>query len=683
MKYPRAVQILQPGQYPTNLGPDGTCSIRTAVIRERSEIPMVPKSQPVDIYALLGLSDHSENRGYCRALTNHSGSGRGMLITAACEKFSISHSALYDLSLFQTGESDWILRAKITKEGKRYIADDEDLDEKLGDDTVNLSAILGNKDGHFEWGSSAFDKSAVNISLKGRKLVADLQDRTGAFRSNVEVDLDSHLDICEYSDEQNMEKTRYRFTVTQLPPPRVELWCCALMERRITSVIRIPTSLNLWSFCTKMILVAKGLVSGHHTNSSQTGVGTYTPSGVDVKQGGRLSQEMDKAVACVIRLQVIDGYRYLMETYQAGDRICLFGFSRGAFTARALAGMIHSDGAWKSLPNQNDGSEVEEKVADGALSMTDGIEDPDQVKPEDFKQTFSAIWPKTLPWIDYNPSIRHFRNVYRQALALDENRGNFSPSLWTHARTNTNNQTAYEVWFRGEHSDIGGGADYPTPPHETFKQSMLSNIPLRWMIRQFMDSAVKSGIILDAKAVERYRTKGVLERVPNPDDPTPWSNYEAERRKLADEADQRDICHQIYDSRGETFSWKRLGYGLLELAPFKKRIQTTDGYTEKRGWNFWKSRTVFLPPGPYPVNLHASVLAFQASLLAQKLAEYKPRATIEYVDSRGKKLSEERYEGSKAHESPSSESTLSKAYNKVASGVSSGVSRLKSFFRRG
>ncbi|KAF8686290.1 hypothetical protein RHS04_00238 [Rhizoctonia solani] len=518
-----------------------------------------------------------------------------MLITAACKKFSISHSALYDLSLFQTGESDWILRAKITKEGKRYIADDEDLDEKLGDDTVNLSAILGNKDGHFEWGSSAFDKSAVNISLKGRKLVADLQDRTGAFRSNVEVDLDSHLDICEYSDEQNMEKTRYRFTVTQLPPPRN------------TNVVKLVE-----------------LLYKDDPSRQRTGVGTYTPSGVDVKQGGRLSQEVDKAVAWYLNQHVIDGYRYLMETYQAGDRICLFGFSRGAFTARALAGMIHSvgllprhnvehvpfafrvyekaedyskDGAWKSLPNQNNGSEVEEKVADGALSMTDGIEDPDQVKPEDFKQTFSislkidfvgvwdtvasvgAIWPKTLPWIDYNPSIRHFR----QALALDENRGNFSPSLWTHARTNTNNQTAYEVWFRGEHSDIGGGADYPTPPHETFKQSMLSNIPLRWMIRQFMDSAVKSGIILDAKAVERYRTKGVLERVPNPDDPTPWSNYEAERRKLADEADQRDICHQIYDSRGETFSWKRLGYGLLELAPFKKRIQTTDGYTEKRG----------------------------------------------------------------------------------------------------
>ncbi|KAF8754758.1 hypothetical protein RHS01_06015 [Rhizoctonia solani] len=493
-----------------------------------------------------------------------------MLITAACEKFSISHSALYDLSLRE-----------------RYIADDEDLDEKLGDDTVNLSAILGNKDGHFEWGSSAFDKSAVNISLKGRKLVADLQDRTGAFRSNVEVDLDSHLDICEYSDEQNMEKTRYRFTVTQLPPPRN------------TNVVKLVE-----------------LLYKDDPSRQRTGVGTYTPSGVDVKQGGRLSQEMDKAVAWYLNQHVIDGI--------AGDRICLFGFSRGAFTARALAGMIHSvgllprhnvehvpfafrvyekaedyskDGAWKSLPNQNDGSEVEEKVADGALSMTDGIEDPDQVKPEDFKQTFSislkidfvgvwdtvasvgAIWPKTLPWIDYNPSIRHFR----QALALDENRGNFSPSLWTHARTNTNNQTAYEVWFRGEHSDIGGGADYPTPPHETFKQSMLSNIPLRWMIRQFMDSAVKSGIILDAKAVERYRTKGVLERVPNPDDPTPWSNYEAERRKLADEADQRDICHQIYDSRGETFSWKRLGYGLLELAPFKKRIQTTDGYTEKRG----------------------------------------------------------------------------------------------------
>ena len=40
-------------------------------------------------------------------------------------------------------------------------------------------------------------------------------------------------------------------------------------------------------------------------------------------------------------MQVIGGYNFLMQNYRSGDRVCLFGFSRGAYTARALAGMLY------------------------------------------------------------------------------------------------------------------------------------------------------------------------------------------------------------------------------------------------------------------------------------------------------------------------------------------------------
>lgn len=47
----------------------------------------------------------------------------------------------------------------------------------------------------------------------------------------------------------------------------------------------------------------------------------------------------------------MDGYKFIMDTHKVGDKICLFGFSRGAYTARALAGLLNKVGL---LPKDND-----------------------------------------------------------------------------------------------------------------------------------------------------------------------------------------------------------------------------------------------------------------------------------------------------------------------------------------
>lgn len=78
----------------------------------------------------------------------------------------------------------------------------------------------------------------------------------------------------------------------------------------------------------------------------QSGIGTYDGGGLS----NGIAAAFDMAVGSGLGLHIRDAYHYLMQTYKEGDKICLFGFSRGAYTARCLAGMIHKVGL---LPAHN------------------------------------------------------------------------------------------------------------------------------------------------------------------------------------------------------------------------------------------------------------------------------------------------------------------------------------------
>ena len=78
----------------------------------------------------------------------------------------------------------------------------------------------------------------------------------------------------------------------------------------------------------------------------QSGIGTYDGKGL--RSG--LSAAADMAIGSGLAVHVEDAYRFLMATYREGDKICLFGFSRGAYTARCVAGMLHKVGL---LPAHN------------------------------------------------------------------------------------------------------------------------------------------------------------------------------------------------------------------------------------------------------------------------------------------------------------------------------------------
>jgi uncharacterized protein (DUF2235 family) len=220
----------------------------------------------------------------------------------------------------------------------------------------------------------------------------------------------------------------------------------------------------------------------------QPGIGTFAPPGVWGKFKKWFITRLDLAIAWLLEDHVCDGYRFLMRYHQDGDQIFVIGFSRGSYTARALAGMIHKVGLL---------SQGNEELVPFAWNTYKTKQDPGVA--EGFKQTFckdikikflglfdtvsSVGWawqPQYLPYTANNPSVE----VVRHAVALDERRSYFVQNLWGKDPPTDVKQ----VWFAGVHCDIGGGyieADCG-----------LSKLSLQWMI----DQAKASGVRFDATA---------------------------------------------------------------------------------------------------------------------------------------------------------------------------------------
>ncbi|KIO29788.1 hypothetical protein M407DRAFT_21037 [Tulasnella calospora MUT 4182] len=184
----------------------------------------------------------------------------------------------------------------------------------------------------------------------------------------------------------------------------------------------------------------------------QPGIGTYLQSNSSWSSTRQwIAKKLDQGLAWYLDAHIMGGYRFLMENYQPGDKICLFGFSRGAYTARCLAGMIHKVGL---LPNSND-----EHVAFAYQKYLDdtpkGRKDAQAYKrafsipaPIEFVGVWDTVasvgWTfKHLPFTDSNTIIKSFRH----ALALDEHRVQFMPNPWHNSSKNPD---------AGKHDPDGG-----------------------------------------------------------------------------------------------------------------------------------------------------------------------------------------------------------------------------------
>ena len=224
------------------------------------------------------------------------------------------------------------------------------------------------------------------------------------------------------------------------------------------------------------------------------GVGTGNP--VDRLSGGAFGDGLEE--------NIHDAYRFLVANYEKGDELFLFGFSRGAFTARSIVGMVRKCGIL---------GRAHVKSYRDAIALYRSEHRPTDAEPKKFRQAtclyglddidvrFMGVWDtvgalgiplRGLRWLTRRDHQFHdtelsgaVKEAYH-ALAIDEHRGSFEPAVWDYKPKPW--QHIEQVWFAGAHSDVGGG----------YAEQQLSDIPLQWM----MDKARGAGLAFDQEAID-------------------------------------------------------------------------------------------------------------------------------------------------------------------------------------
>ncbi|KAL9091130.1 MAG: hypothetical protein Q9159_001547 [Coniocarpon cinnabarinum] len=175
----------------------------------------------------------------------------------------------------------------------------------------------------------------------------------------------------------------------------------------------------------------------------QSGIGTYDAGGLT----NGIKAAMDMAVGSGLGVHIKDAYRFLMQNYHDGDRICLLGFSRGAYTVRCLAGFIHKVGL---LPAGN-GSQVNFAYNFYKDDTPEGWKMSAEFKDTfctDVSVYFVGVWdsvssvgfiPRTLP---FSKSPTNAISYFRHAMALDEHRAKFGVCQW---QTDTSGEDLLKV----------------------------------------------------------------------------------------------------------------------------------------------------------------------------------------------------------------------------------------------
>ncbi|ORY69776.1 uncharacterized protein BCR38DRAFT_502653 [Pseudomassariella vexata] len=218
----------------------------------------------------------------------------------------------------------------------------------------------------------------------------------------------------------------------------------------------------------------------------QSGVGSRTGT-VDRLTGG--------AFGVGISENIREAYSYVCANYVDGDDIILIGFSRGAFTARSVAGMIADlglltrEGMEYFYPVFKD---MQHWMNDNYQDQFPGLPFPDKPKgvhAEDIyrekllQHKYTRVYQNRgqgelitvkAVGIWYNTNLSHKVEHAFHALALDESRGPFTPTIWERLQEHRETTDLRQCWFPGSHINIGGG----------WEDQGVSNMSLAWMMDQ-------------------------------------------------------------------------------------------------------------------------------------------------------------------------------------------------------
>ena len=274
----------------------------------------------------------------------------------------------------------------------------------------------------------------------------------------------------------------------------------------------------------------------------------------------KLGKVWDLALATSFDSHVIAGYRFIMRYYKPGDRIYIFGFSRGAFTARFLARMISHVGllsmgneemvpfaykVYEEYEKDHDGTGLEHeehvnrmnsfkkyfcrtelktarKYNEGTL-LKEGISPNESGIKVEFLGLFdcvSSVGNLDVPFTKKEPPLPAVRGTaehVRHAVAIDERRVKFKAALFSQEQEKVS-EGIKEVWFSGNHGDIGGGwhvGKEGIPRVSTEKDKdyfQLSDIALKWMVDEIDNVELSREDPLDRFAWDREEKVSFLQR---------------------------------------------------------------------------------------------------------------------------------------------------------------------------
>jgi uncharacterized protein (DUF2235 family) len=258
------------------------------------------------------------------------------------------------------------------------------------------------------------------------------------------------------------------------------------------------------------------------------GVGTMGARSATTRLGKGLTRVAGLALGHGIKENIEEAYRFLMQNYKAGDRIFIFGFSRGAYTALGLTGMLRTVGLLRAgadnlVPyamklyaqggKKNQTAAQEKKFWDLRDWFDESFGNPEFPSPFDEQVDYLGIWDavKTVGWLNWRAKLQEARwpftrkvpNVRfgRHALAIDEKRRPYAEYRFAADEVAKRGERLRERWFAGVHSDVGG----------TFPDDhKLSDIALHWIV----EGAIEAGLVVDPRAYKEKLEIDVGEDVP-------------------------------------------------------------------------------------------------------------------------------------------------------------------------